>query len=205
MTEVLTSMEPQPKSSRSVEQLIRSLDSLLERYLHLLDQYQSVQQQLSKELSDGYFSLAQANFKSLNRIRYGKDFYDGRMQASRRVTVKPSTTSTSSPNFSITDSLHITSAASDSNSETIGTNASSASQGKNAEENEAKNASRVKVSNCDPLNWFGILVPPALRVAQASFSDAVTHSILLMAGVELEMQIVEEEIRNIRRELRKGG
>jgi len=41
-------------------------------------------------------------------------------------------------------------------------------------------------------------------VAQASFSDAVRYSIPGMAGVELEMHVVEEEIRRIRRDLGKG-
>ena len=29
----------------------------------------------------GYIALAQANFSNSNRIRYGQDFYDERMQA----------------------------------------------------------------------------------------------------------------------------
>lgn len=37
----------------------------------------------------GYFSLAQANFNSSSRTRYGQDYYDERMQALRRVYVEP--------------------------------------------------------------------------------------------------------------------
>ncbi len=52
MTEILTS----PKStsveeSGAQEELVRALDDLLERYLHLLDQYQTLQQELTKHLS----------------------------------------------------------------------------------------------------------------------------------------------------------
>lgn len=33
----------------------------------------------------GHLSLAQANFSNPNRVRYGQDFYDERMQASRQM------------------------------------------------------------------------------------------------------------------------
>jgi hypothetical protein len=84
-----------------VEKLILKLDDLLEQYLNLLDQYQTTRQQLSTQLSSvrkivselgvttddqkGYISLAQANFSSTNRARYGQDYYDERMQALRKV------------------------------------------------------------------------------------------------------------------------
>lgn len=83
------------------ETLVRSLDDLLERYLHLLNQYQTLQQSLAQHFSrvridlaefwthsqsaQGYLSLAQANFSNPNRVRYGQDHYDDRMQASARV------------------------------------------------------------------------------------------------------------------------
>lgn len=52
MTEALSRNGPSlGKDSASQEQLIRSLDGLLERYLHLLDQYQTLQQELTKHLS----------------------------------------------------------------------------------------------------------------------------------------------------------
>lgn len=52
MTEFLT--PPKPTSvdkSAPQEELVRTLDGLLERYLHLLDQYQTLQQELTKHLS----------------------------------------------------------------------------------------------------------------------------------------------------------
>ena len=42
----------------SKETLVRSLDDLLERYLHLLDQYQSLQQSLAQILSKVSIDLA---------------------------------------------------------------------------------------------------------------------------------------------------
>lgn len=90
------------KQVEGKEALVRSLDDLLERYLHLLDQYGTLQQSLARLLSrvtsnelsfdcthseyaQGYLSLAQANFSNPNRARYGRDHYDDRMKALIRV------------------------------------------------------------------------------------------------------------------------
>ncbi|KAK9236879.1 hypothetical protein V1525DRAFT_189882 [Lipomyces kononenkoae] len=60
--------------------LSSSLDRLLFSYCELLDQYQAVQDRLSCLFSDGFLSLAKANFES--RVRFGKDYYHGGMTAS---------------------------------------------------------------------------------------------------------------------------
>ena len=90
------------KQVEGKEALTRSLDDLLERYLHFLDQYGTLQQSLARLLSrvsiselesdcthsesaQGYLSLAQANFSNPNRARYGRDHYDDRMKALIRV------------------------------------------------------------------------------------------------------------------------
>jgi hypothetical protein len=84
--------------------LVVRLDELLEKYLHTLDEYQKVREQLSKQLSSvsrfrlsahavkvvvnelqGYLSLAQANFQNRSTTHYGQDNYDDRMQATRKV------------------------------------------------------------------------------------------------------------------------
>lgn len=53
MAEVLDSLAAPaaPRNLKSKETLNRSLDDLLERYLNLLDQYQSLQQGLARHLS----------------------------------------------------------------------------------------------------------------------------------------------------------
>ena len=52
MTEVIATIDSSSITGpTSQEQLVRSLDTLLERYLHLLDQCQTLQQELSKHLS----------------------------------------------------------------------------------------------------------------------------------------------------------
>ncbi|OOO08826.1 hypothetical protein OAory_01101220 [Aspergillus oryzae] len=65
--------------------LLQSLDTLLERYLHLLDRHQKLQAELATTLSSGFLSLAQANYTCPPGRRYGADYYDERMKATRKV------------------------------------------------------------------------------------------------------------------------
>jgi len=67
---------------------LERLDSLLETYLELLDEYTTLRTQLSKQFSDGFFSLARANHTSPtlgSGRRYGEEGYDERMKAQRRI------------------------------------------------------------------------------------------------------------------------
>lgn len=57
----------------------------------------------------------------------------------------------------------------------------------------------------DPLNWFGILVPPALRASQSSFRSAVIDMIPALASTTNEMKEVEIEVRRVRKRLKKAG
>ena len=56
----------------------------------------------------------------------------------------------------------------------------------------------------DPLNWFGILVPPALRTSQSNFKDAVADLIPALASISKEISEVEIEIRRARKRIRKA-
>jgi hypothetical protein len=90
--------------SADKDALISRLDDLLEQYLHTLDAYQKARELLSKQLSSvkscshplpisiltssqGYLSLAQANFQNRSTSHYGKDSYDERMQVIRTMYV----------------------------------------------------------------------------------------------------------------------
>ncbi len=57
----------------------------------------------------------------------------------------------------------------------------------------------------DPLNWFGIFVPPALRASQSSFKSAVIDIIPALASTTNEMKEVEIEVRRARKRLKKAG
>ncbi|KAI4175085.1 MAG: hypothetical protein LQ343_001846 [Gyalolechia ehrenbergii] len=151
------------KAKLSGESLRDFLDILLERYLHLLHQYQLLQQKMAKEMSSGYFSLAQANFSNANRIHYGQDSYDDRMQASTRLNVNARAEETSG-----SEPLEHVSQDTFSVSTLLPTNGQPT--GKQTEGNgdcaptEKHIESAAPIS--DPLRWFGILVPPALRASQ---------------------------------------
>lgn len=69
---------------KDITALHAQLDDLWIRYLSLLDDYSSAQAAIKKQMSAGFFSLAQANFKSPDR-RYGQDFYDDRAVATTRA------------------------------------------------------------------------------------------------------------------------
>lgn len=56
-------------------------------------------------------------------------------------------------------------------------------------------------SSCDPLNWFGILVPSALRRTQSSFKTAAEEIVPRIATVEREMRQVEIEVRRVRKKM----
>lgn len=56
----------------------------------------------------------------------------------------------------------------------------------------------------DPLRWFGILVPPALRASQSSFKSAAINDVPSLASIMKEMNEVEIEIRRARKKLRKA-
>ncbi|KAF4769001.1 hypothetical protein N7455_008446 [Penicillium solitum] len=71
----------------ALEDSVQCLDTLLEKYLYLLDRQQKLHSSLAEQLSSGFFALAQANFSSPGR-RYGPDYYDGRMKATRKISIQ---------------------------------------------------------------------------------------------------------------------
>ncbi|GAM43796.1 hypothetical protein TCE0_060f18900 [Talaromyces pinophilus] len=74
------------KTTTTLDEKVQLLDNLLERYLHLLDTHQKLQDSLGKQLSSGFFQLTHANYVSPGR-RFGEDFYDERMKATRRLNI----------------------------------------------------------------------------------------------------------------------
>ena len=70
----------------------------------------------------------------------------------------------------------------------------------NAEETEEKPAKPIGTN--DPLKWFGILIPPALRVSQAAFQNAITM-VPKLAALDVEMRALEIEIRRTRKKVKR--
>lgn len=58
-----------------------------------------------------------------------------------------------------------------------------------------------KFRSDDPIHWYGILVPPSLRTAQRSFTQAIQGQVPELAGTIVEMRALEERITRLRKEL----
>ncbi|KAI1126696.1 hypothetical protein F5Y10DRAFT_244391 [Nemania abortiva] len=63
------------------------IDALLERYLHLLHEYTTLREELTTLQTGVYQNIARANFAAERGLRFGQDYYDDRMQASRRLAI----------------------------------------------------------------------------------------------------------------------
>ena len=70
-----------------------------------------------------------------------------------------------------------------------------------AKEHEQENKSGEKIT--DPLKWFGILVPPALRTAQSTFVYAVEGPIPQLATIAKDLRTQEIEIGRVRKQIKK--
>ncbi|OCK81822.1 hypothetical protein K432DRAFT_403444 [Lepidopterella palustris CBS 459.81] len=186
------------------EELLNRLDSLWEQYLELLDQYQKVQAQISAHFSSGFLSLAQANFNNSSGTRYGQDYYDERMQASRTVTMVSGLPVPSvaicipEPQTSSQDSTSSSSESKDSNG--ISERATGLA---NSSSKKEPTSSTPKHKSVDPLRWYGLLVPPALRSAQASFIQAVEGPIPRLVTLSKELRSLEIDIGRTRKQIRK--
>lgn len=63
---------------------------------------------------------------------------------------------------------------------------------------------RKKFHSSDPITWYGILVPPSLRSAQKSFTEAVDNGIPELATVVAKMRAVEKEVDEVRSQLKSA-
>ncbi|MCJ1400096.1 hypothetical protein MMC11_003299 [Xylographa trunciseda] len=191
------SAPPDPDIQDTQETLLHSLDVLLERYLHLLDSYQKSRLKLTEQLSAGYFSLAQANFKSPNRVSYGQDFYDQRMQASTKIDIRKGQTATA-------PRVALIAACAPSATKSPGSQPLTKSldivdefeKGPSVQKEVAEKPSR------NPLSWFGILIPLALRTAQASFKSALNEAVPDLINISAEMRDLEAETEELRHRIR---
>ena len=64
-------------------------------------------------------------------------------------------------------------------------------------------ADKASGTSIDPLKWFGVLVPPALRASQRSFKSAVVDVVPVLASLSNQMGEIEIEVRRARKRLRK--
>ncbi|KAI1771339.1 hypothetical protein F4818DRAFT_210747 [Hypoxylon cercidicola] len=170
------------------------IDKLLERYLHLLHEYTSLREQLSSLQTAMYQNIARANFAAERGMRFGRDYYDERMQASRRVAISAGD-GQDVPVFTIT----------------AGGDESTPSANQEEEEKhegvfpkKKQQQQQQQQQKKDPLRWFGLLTPQPLRQAQAQSVEAVEQAIPKLASVDAQMAQVEIEIRRARKKRAKA-
>jgi len=73
------------------------------------------------------------------------------------------------------------------------------------EEEEAAEKKAEAALPSDPLSWFGVLVPPALRTTQGHFVDAVEGPVGKLVGVTTDMRRIEDEVGRARGALARAG
>ncbi|EFQ28503.1 hypothetical protein CGRA01v4_07309 [Colletotrichum graminicola] len=204
------------------------IDSLLERYLVLLDKYTVLRERLGKAQAGMYQNIARANFSAERGIRYGPDYYDERMQALRVLDV--SADGRGVPRFEIVKSADAVTlsktAAVEAEAETreargqedkgrvpggvdeaphdeSDTTSADGGKGETQAEEDVRTKKHRKTSK-DPLRWFGILAPLPLRQAQMLSVQAVQDIIPQLASVDAEMKDVEIEVRRARKRRAKA-
>ncbi|KAI1324856.1 hypothetical protein F5Y16DRAFT_401983 [Xylariaceae sp. FL0255] len=207
----------------TITALSDQIDNLLERYLPLLHEYTTLRDELNTLQSTMYQSLARANFAAERGIRFGQDYYDDRMQASRRVAVslmsssiQDSSSSSSSegvrkftvfnPHIDVPISAEVATGKEEQGDE----KASAEEKGYEKEEDggndkptaepsPSSTSSHKPKQPTEPLRWFGLLSPPALRQAQAQSVRAVEEVIPRLVSVNAEMAGLEIEIRRAKK------
>ncbi|KAI1376712.1 hypothetical protein F4677DRAFT_71363 [Hypoxylon crocopeplum] len=192
------------------------VDKLLERYLHLLHEYTTLREQLNGLQTGIYQNIARANFAAERGMRFGQDYYDDRMQASRRVAITTTSDQDSAARFAVlameeehveAESAQAAQAADPPGSEkgvTVGGDDDDTVSDGNREgmkDGDTNTPSRKKPK--DPLRWFGLLTPMALRQAQAQGVEAVEHVIPKLVSVNAQMAQVEIEVRRARKKRAK--
>ncbi|KAF4254586.1 hypothetical protein KXW28_005198 [Aspergillus fumigatus] len=221
------SPELQLKQSHEAESSAKALEMLdhsLERYLLLLDQHQKLQADLAKKLSSGFFSLAHANYTCPPGRRYGADYYDERMKAIRKMAIRSPPCAENKKSMSGVEDIpqgecpldeYRQIFAMDEMTNDQRVEEPETSKDKEEADTEVDNTRQINPSATsesdspkerprfsDPIHWYGILVPPSLRSAQRSFTEAVEQYLPKLASVVVEMQTVEREVERLRSQLR---
>ncbi|KAI2779006.1 hypothetical protein F4815DRAFT_222868 [Daldinia loculata] len=174
------------------------IDKLLERYLHLLHEYTTLREQLSSLQTGIYQNIARANFAAERGMRFGQDYYDERMQASRKVAITLGGDQ-DVPAFAVTAGSTEAGLAQSEKRAITDDGTRDASKEKEEEARESQ-----KGQQKDPLRWFGLLTPMPLRQAQAQSIQAIEQVIPKLVSVDAQMAQVEIEVRRARKKRAKA-
>ncbi|EQB53800.1 hypothetical protein GCG54_00006623 [Colletotrichum gloeosporioides] len=181
------------------------IDQLLERFIMLLDEYTVLRELLSKTQAGMYQNIARANFSAERGVRYGPDYYDERMQASRILSI--SADSKGVPRYELVKPAEdVTSPG--TQEAPVGERKPDGQDEAPADEVEptekAKDATKATKKSNDPIRWFGILAPMPLRQAQTLSVKAVQDVIPRLVSVQAEMKHVEIEVRRAQKKRAKA-
>ncbi len=164
------------------------VDALLEEYLGLLDEYTTLRTELATLQSNMYQHIARANFSAERGLRYGQDHYDDRMQALRRVQIAWGGSGAAS--FSVSK---------DWNSSAPSTRGQESPDAAAENDSESPETKDTALALKDPLQWFGILTPMPLRLAQSNAVEAVEQLVPRLASLSARMSEVEIQVRRARK------
>lgn len=191
-----------------------TIDTLLEQYLSLLDEYTTLRTELGQLQTSMFQHLARANFSAERGMRYGPDFYDERMQATRRVKTS---LEGDVPVFKVATCDELSSSATGNPPSGLVSDppADAAAETETGKSNEAmytseedkvkeKGEEAKKQRPKDPLRWFGLLTPLALRQTQGCAIEAVEQVIPKLLSVNAAMQDVEIQVRRARKKRAKA-
>jgi hypothetical protein len=156
--------------------------------------------------------LARANFTADRGIRYGADTYAARMQATRRCRVPPSEpfVSPERPDGSTTAStLAFTVVKAEQETEQRDERKDEAGEGTEEEKERGENEDgeereKNQARKDDPIRMFGILTPPALRLAQAEAIKMVETLVPRIITLDTAMKELEIQIRRARKQKAKA-
>jgi coiled-coil domain-containing protein 115 len=131
--------------------------------------------------------LAQANKLAAPSRRYGPDFYDYRMQSSRKVVVEEL-----GENSISKFSIHSSKRKEKQEHESSGT----------PEDKDSAVDSEQPFSS-DPIHWFGVLVNRPLKEAQTQFTSVVDISVPRVLNLAGQMRQLEIDIARARKAIKK--
>lgn len=158
-----------------------------------------------------YQNIARANFSAERGMRYGQDYYDDRMQASRRLSI--ASTDQGLHRFHVSTAGQVSEKgdkssdadirASETDKAVTGDDGTAPTDEGKQEEDVPKPAT-VKADKQNPLRWFGLLAPMPLRQAQALSVQAVDEVIPKLVTISTEMAHIEIEVRRARKKRAKA-
>lgn len=188
------------------EGLNEKLDGIILDFFSTLDDLYKTQSFFNDEMKNGFLQMSRARYnmgaKSISRSQYNEN----KMAASVMVNICEGDGHISIITDSVSSLKPVTEK--DVTVETIGLrkrNVPQAEKDQIEDEKESENERKLEMKSdeaetkparlCDPLNWFGVLVPQSLRQSQSSFKQAVDHAVNI-ANLKLKIARLQEDYVN---------